>query len=523
MTSGHLAIIDFEKSFKHLALQSIVVHVFPLSTKTMILLVNPKATSWRYRIPLSVLAIGASLEGRYPYEIVDGNVDRKTFETLPRLIKEKNIRYVGFTVMPGPQLMQAIRLSKMVREQFPTVKIIWGGYFASLHTTVILHSDCADFVIRDQGDYSFRQLIDALEDGGSLSSVKGLSFDHGTIQHNEKQELIDPNQLPALPYHKVHLPPYIGRTYVGTRTINYHSSVGCPFLCGFCAVAAVYKARWLGLAPEKIVADLLWFKREHGVNAVEFHDNNFFTSEKRTREFAERINGHEISWWGEARPDTMLNYGDSTWRLMKQAGCKMIFFGAESSSQKVLDLMEKGGTQTPDTVLDLADRMKGYGIVPEFSFVLGSPTETMEQDLERDIQYIKRIKEISSESEIIIYVYSPVHFEESELYHSAQTHGFAYPKTLDEWLLPEWQLHDLRKNPVTPWLTPKVLTRIKDFERVLHARYPTNADLRLRKVQRTILKSLGTWRYKLSIYFAPYEIAVAQRMFRYRQPEVEGF
>jgi radical SAM superfamily enzyme YgiQ (UPF0313 family) len=489
----------------------------------MILLVNPRASSWRYRIPLSVLAIGAALEGRYAYQIIDGNVDRKIFETIPRLILEKSIKYVAFTVMPGPQLLQAIKLSQMVRRQFPAVKIIWGGYFASLHTAVVLSSDYVDFVIRDQGDYSFRQLIDVLELGGSFSSIKGLSLRNGTVQHNEKQELIDPNDLPPLPYHRIHIPPYIGKTYLGTRTVNYHSSVGCPFLCGFCAVAAVYKARWLGLAPGRIVADLMWFKKEHGVNAVEFHDNNFFTSERRTREFAEQIDGHGITWWGEARPDTMLNYSDHTWRLMKHAGCKMIFFGAESSSQKVLDLMEKGGTQTPDTVLDLAGRMKGYGIVPEFSFVLGSPTATVEEDLEKDIHYIKKIKEINPESEIIIYVYSPVHFEEADLFHSAQTHGFSYPKTLDEWLLPAWQLHDLRKNPVTPWLTPRVLSRIKDFERVLHARYPTNADLKLRTAQRTILRFLGTWRYKLSVYIAPYEIAAAQRLFRYRQPEIEGF
>ncbi len=489
----------------------------------MIALINPQATRWRYRIPLSVLSIGASLEGRYDYEIIDGNIDRHIFSTLPKLIEEKNLKYVGFTVMPGPQLKQSILLSKLIRERFPNVKIIWGGYFPSLHSNIVLRSGYVDFVIRDQGDFAFRKLVDALETGGSVSSIYGLSHINDTIVHNEKQGLVDPNELPALPYHKVNIPDYIGRTYVGTRTINYHSSVGCPFLCGFCAVAAVYKARWLGLKPERIAADLLWFKKEYGVNAVEFHDNNFFTSEKRTKEFAERIDGEGITWWGEARPDTMLNYSNATWRIMQRAGCKMIFFGAESSSQNVLNLMDKGGTQTPDTVLELADRMREYRIVPEFSFVLGSPTDSVETDLEKDILFIKKIKEINPVSEIIIYVYSPVHFEEADLYHSAQTHGFAYPTTLDEWLLPEWQLHDLRKNPVTPWLTPRVVSRIKDFERVLHARYPTNADLRLKEAQRTILRLLGTWRYKLSIYFAPYEIAAAQRLFRYRQPEIEGF
>ena len=489
----------------------------------MIALVNPQATKWRCRIPLSVLSIGASLEGRYPYHILDGNIDKQFSTTLPTLIREQSIKYVGFTVMPGPQLRQAISLSKLIRKNFPEVKIIWGGYFPTLHTKVVLQAPYVDYVIRDQGDHSFRRLIDALETGGDVSLIAGLSYKNGTIQHNQKQVLIDPNELPPLPYSKVNIARYIGRTFLGTRTINYHSSVGCPFLCGFCAVAAVYKARWIGLEPKRITDDLLWFKRNYSVNAVEFHDNNFFTSEKRTYEVADRIVGQDFGWWGEARPDTVLQYDDPTWRVMQKSGCKMIFFGAESSSQYVLDLMHKGGTQTPDTVLALAEKMKAYKIVPEFSFVLGSPTDSVEEDLVRDIRFIRKVREINPESEIVIYVYSPVHFQEADLFHASKSYGFQFPESLDDWLLPEWQLHDLRKNPVTPWLTSRLVHKIKNFERVLNAYSPTNSDLKLTSSQRRFLRLLGSWRYSMKIYQAPYEVALVQRLFKYRQPEIEGF
>ncbi|MBI1808036.1 MAG: B12-binding domain-containing radical SAM protein [Ignavibacteria bacterium] len=491
--------------------------------ETMIALVNPQATSWRYRIPLSVLSIGASIEGHYPYEIIDGNVDRKLSETLPKLIEEKKIKYIGLTVMPGPQLHQSIKLSKMLRNRFPSLKIIWGGYFPTLHKTVVVNSGYVDYVIRDQGDYTFKQLIDVLEHGGSLASIAGLTYCNGTVHHNQRQELIDPNELPPLPYHKVKLAPYVSPTFLGTRTVNYHSSVGCPFLCGFCAVAAVYKARWIGLTPERIVTDLLWFKQHYNVNAIEFADNNFFTSEKRTHEFSERMVGRDITWWGEGRPDTLLNYNDRTWQLMKRSGCKMIFFGAESSSQKILDMMDKGGTQTPDTVIELASKARAIGIVPEFSFVLGSPSDVVDEDLEKDIEYIKKIKRINPQSEIIIYVYSPVFFEDAELFEMAKSHGFSYPTSLDDWLEPQWLNHDLRKTPVTPWLKAKHLRRIKNFERVLNACFPTNSDLKLHNIHRRIMKFLGYWRYQLSVYNAPYEVAAIQRYFRYRQPEIEGF
>ena len=489
----------------------------------MIALVNPRSTRWRHRIPISILSIGASLEGIYPYEIVDGNLEEDVIGSLRRLIAKRTVKYVALTVMPGPQLQQSILISKALKEECSSVKIIWGGYFPTLHPSVTLSAPYVDFVVRDQGDFSFRNLIDALEKGRDVSAMPGLSYKNPAIQHNKKQELIDPNVLPPLPYSKINIPKYIGRTYLGTRTINYHSSVGCPFLCGFCAVAAVYKARWIGLDPDRIVKDLLWFQEQYHINAVEFHDNNFFTSEKRTFEFAKGIVGKNIAWWGEGRPDTLLQYDDTTWKSMRDSGCKMIFFGAESSSQAALDLMNKGGTQTPDTVLALVEKMKRFGIVPELSFVLGSPTETIEQDLANDFEYILKIKRINPETEIILYVYSPVHFQESELFSASKDHGFQFPETLDEWLLPQWQFHDLRKNPVTPWLTPRIIRSIKNFERVLNGRYPTNSDLKLTNVQRRLLSLLASWRYRMKFYQAPYELAVLQRLFRYRQPEIEGF
>ena len=171
--------------------------------RSLICLVNPHATDWRWRIPLSVLAIGASLEGHYEYEILDGNIDRSPDVTLTSLIRDKGVKYVGFTVMPGPQLTQAILLSRLMKERFPGVTIIWGGYFPSLHAEVVLRAPYVDFVIRDQGDYSFRRLIDCCEKGGALSSVSGLSYRNGSFRHNERQQMIDPESLPPLPYHRV--------------------------------------------------------------------------------------------------------------------------------------------------------------------------------------------------------------------------------------------------------------------------------------------------------------------------------
>jgi radical SAM superfamily enzyme YgiQ (UPF0313 family) len=469
----------------------------------MILLFNPRSARWKHRLPLSLLSLGAALEGRYEYEIVDGNFEANAEQTLSRTILEKGVRYFGVTVMPGPQLVEAITITQALKARFPQLVVIWGGYFPSLHAETVLSSGFVDHVVRGPGEFAFLELIDKLEGTTPVSN---------------------PSPDLRFPYHRMDVGRYIGKTCLGTRTISYHSSFGCPFLCGFCAVAAIYKGRWSGKPAATVAEEVLWFHENYGVNAVEFVDNNFFVAEHRTVEIADRIRRSGVAWWGEARPDTILGFSDSTWRSMRDSGCKMIFLGAESGSDSVLAQMDKGGTQTSDTVLELADRMKEFSIVPEFSFVLGTPSDDVDAQIERDIQYIRQIKAINPHSEIVIYLYSPVSFDDAELLRHSRRLGFEFPKRLVDWLDPIWQTFDLRKNPHTPWLGQRHVERITNFERVLNARYPTISDIKLKRWQTATLKALGTWRYKLGFYTAPWEIRlVANRLFHYRQPEIEGF
>ena len=173
-----------------------------------------------------------------------------------------------------------------------------------------------------------------------------------------------------------------------------------------------------------------------------------------------------------------------------------------------------------------AARLKRFGIIPEYSFVLGFPAETPEKvmaQIDQDIRYIKEIKSINPDTEIIIYVYSPVATEGSEMYEQVKKAGFRFPENLEDWLAPEWQNFDLRKNPLTPWLTAPMVDKILGFETVLNAQYPTVSDFRLTPVKRTILKQLSRIRYKKNIYALPYELKALQKIWRYRQPEIEGF
>ena len=101
--------------------------------------------------------------------------------------------------------------------------------------------------------------------------------------------------------------------------------------------------------------------------------------------------------------------------------------------------------------------------------------------------------------------------------------GFQFPQKLEDWISPQWEKFDLRKNPLTPWLTPEMIDKIRNFETVLNGYYPTVSDIRLNSLKRKVVKMMAGVRYKTNLYKYPYEIKLLQRIWKYRQPEIQGF
>ena len=259
-----------------------------------VLLFNPRSAKYKPRIPNSILSIASSIEGLFDYVIVDGNLETDPWEKICSYLSEGSFRYFGCTSMPGPQLKQSIPISKKIRELFPDIIIIWGGYFPSNQPKTVLLSGYVDFVMNGPGERSFPKLLNAIEKNNSYESIPNLIYlSGGNIVKTAKDELYDQDELPALPYEKLNqcysIRSYLGKTYLGTKTIAYHSSMGCPFKCSFCAVVPIYNARWKGKSAPNIYKDIKFLKDTFGGNAIEFHDNNFFVSEKRTTEFARLI------------------------------------------------------------------------------------------------------------------------------------------------------------------------------------------------------------------------------------------
>lgn len=498
-----------------------------------VILFNPWAAQYGYRIPNSILQVAASIDGLFDFVLVDGNREKDPWATIKSYLDTGEFGYFGCTVMPGPQLKQAIPYTKKIREEYPEVKTVWGGYFASNQYKSVIDSGYVDFIVNGQGDYAFPQLLQKLSKGEhDFDKINNLVFKKGEeIVTTYKEFIKEQDALPPLPYQRLHefypLSGYLKKTFLGKKTAAYHASFGCPFTCSFCAVVPIYNAKWRGKSANTVFNDVKYLIEKHGADAVEFHDNNFFVNEKMVVEFAKLIKPYNIQWWGEGRIDTINKYKDESLQIMREAGCKMIFFGAETSDDEILAQMDKGGTQTAQQIKDFAARMRRFNIIPEYSFVLGMPADNEAKvigQINKDIDFIKEIKRINPDTEIIIYTYSPVPTEGSELYESVKAAGFSFPEKLEDWLDPQWENFDLRRNPLTPWLKPYMIDRIQGFETVLNAQYPTASDFKLTQLQKKVIKLVSSIRYRYNIFRFPYELKVLQKFWlKYRRPETEGF
>ena len=486
----------------------------------MIVLFNPRATRPRNRrFPLSVMALAAVLEGRENYQIVDGNVDDNPTATILELIANNHVELLGVSVMPGPQMVSAIAACREIRERHPKLTIVWGGYFPSTYTDAALNARYVDYIVRGQGEDTLLELIDALRGNGTFDKILGLSYKDifGLHRHNPERLMKPPDAFPWSPFHRVPVEKYLRPSFFGKRTAAHHASIGCPFRCSFCGVHALYGNRELVESAQRTEAVLRHLKTEYGADSVQFYDMNFFVKESHARELADRLAPLGMRWWCEARIDTFTRYSDATLAAIQRAGCAMIFFGAESGSDWVLKEMQKD--ITTEQTLTVASRIKQFGIIPEFSFVIGNPRDP-ERDTRETLRFVRKLKRINRQCEIIIYHYTPVP-QRTAMYGNVD-HQISFPTSPEEWATKRWLDFTLRIDTQTPWLKRKTKRLIDNFETVVSSRWPTVQDIRAPRWSRALLKTLSAWRYAARIYGYPKELRWAQQFITLRKPKEES-
>src|SRR4029450_7622084 len=145
------------------------------SEKPVILLYNPKVALPGYqRLPHSLLQLGGMLEDRYAYAIIDGNLDQERDRAAEIIdqVRRDGVRYLGVTIMPGPQLQQALPDIKRIKAPCPDLTIVVGGYFPTNHVNTCAKDPAIDYIVLSAGEDTLLELIDTLESGGDPRNIR---------------------------------------------------------------------------------------------------------------------------------------------------------------------------------------------------------------------------------------------------------------------------------------------------------------------------------------------------------------
>jgi radical SAM superfamily enzyme YgiQ (UPF0313 family) len=496
-----------------------------------VLLVNPRITSAsRARFPLSLLNVAAALGERgHDAELVDGNVISDAVGAVLQTLGASRFDALGVSVMGGPQVATALELSRAVRVRHPALPIVWGGYFPSLYPEAALNGGHVDYLTRDQGERAFGELLDLLPhpDRAALARIPGLSWRDGSGIVNNPSTKLAPVALPALlPYEKLGDPRrYLARTFMGRRTAVHQASLGCRFRCTFCGVAAMFRGATLLPTQLRLERELTHLRDAFGADSIQFFDHNFFDREEDMIPLLEVLARLELPWWCYARADALVNLSKESWALVRKSKLKMAYIGAETPNDKLLKSIRKGTRS--DQTLEVAEVCRRNGVIPELSFMVAPPDDP-EGETERTFDFIRQVKRVNPQSEIIVYVYTPLPASSVPDSHRLKiaplrdVYGepVVFPRSAEEWTRPHWV--DYACHADAPWIDDRLRHRIRDFVTVLRCRFPTVQDTRAPRWAKAALRGLASWRYSLQRYDRPWELKASQKMIDLLDPRVSS-
>jgi radical SAM superfamily enzyme YgiQ (UPF0313 family) len=290
------------------------------------------------------------------------------------LLEDADLICISSITSTAPRAYQIAE--KFSRQGIP---VVMGGP----HSTFMPEESLmyADYVIRGEGEETIVELIEHLEAGFPLNTIRGLSFKtKDGIRHNPNRELI--HDLDAAPIPDFSLVHNWGKS----RVFPIATSRGCPFACKFCSVIQMFGRRYRFKSINRVIEEVkaIGSRKVH----VFFVDDNFAADKKRTKNLLRAFidNNINIEWSAQMRADIARD--PELIELMRATGCFNVYIGFESINPKTLDLFNKRqGVEEIDNCVKL---LKKHSISIHGMFVLGSDTDDI-QTIRNTQKYARRL------------------------------------------------------------------------------------------------------------------------------------
>jgi radical SAM superfamily enzyme YgiQ (UPF0313 family) len=267
-----------------------------------------------------------------------------------------------------------------------------GGIHASVEPKGTIRELGFDYAFVGEADVGLVELAN----GTKPAAVKGV-VGPLTLTREAAEQVRPLDSLPfpdwSLCDYRFYAYPTFGKLKVRkTRSIDMIMGRGCVYKCAFCAYNALSAVRFY--SAEYLAEQMEYCRREFGVDGIYFTDSTVGNNRKLLRELAEilirRGTQERVKWYANIRPNQIT---EEELKLWWAAGCRFLFYGFESGSQRVLDLMvKKCPVEANYKAAELHNKLR---FPYHASFLFGYPGER-EEDILLTLQMMEKMQAPSS-------------------------------------------------------------------------------------------------------------------------------
>jgi len=305
------------------------------------------------------------------------NIFRKYFESVLDKIKQENAEYIGISINSSSQIIAGLTLSNMLKKETNAHINIGGNHFGRVTDTLEKYPEFfelfCDSLLVEEGEAPVIELARYINGEIPIESVPNLMYlKDNKVQFNAKIEPKKLNELKPPSLEGYDLTAYFTPEIV----MPFPTSRGCYWRkCSFCDhdFGMYYNIKNL----DKLVEEIKIFKNKYNINKFEFIDEAISPSymEAMSKRFIEE--GLDVQFFCDARLED--GFTKNLCELAYKAGLRMVLWGFESGSRKIMELINKG-IDIDNRLMILRDAREA-GIY-NFAFIFfGFPAETKEDAL----------------------------------------------------------------------------------------------------------------------------------------------
>ncbi len=326
-------------------------------------------------------------------------------ETVTRLVREHAPDIVGVSVMTF-QRRTAQKVIALVRALRPSAKVVVGGYDPSLASDI--YEDPAfgvDFIVRGEGDITFRELLRALENATPdpratpLAGIAGLSYrDGGRWIRNAARHVSDLESGEVRPPNRA-ARVLTGYTMLGRPIDIVETSRGCTYDCSFCSIIEMRGRNFHTWSIERVIADIR-DAYDRGARSIFLVDDNITLNARRFHALCEAITAaglHRIDYIVQGMTSAIASAGDDLARAMRAAGFRYVFLGIENVldqdlaflKAKAKNAQREEGRTVGSATWRAVDLLHRHDMLVVGGLIVGSPGDTRES-IEANLDFARQ-------------------------------------------------------------------------------------------------------------------------------------